>query len=155
MGTKLEGIIQKYKYAKLIKKEFGFNYINIFMYHFFKKNKSLTVIFKDQSFKMEFFKIASLSKLLNEGWQIRSVNNDYIKMFNVEDRSMITCRMQIPNDILQLVELWIAKIYGSEFEGKNVIDVGASKGDSSIFFCKKGAKRVIAFEPDQSSYVWL
>ena len=37
-------------------------------------------------------------------------------------------------------------------EGKEVIDVGANIGDSSIYFAKKGAKNVIAVEPDRISF---
>jgi hypothetical protein len=35
---------------------------------------------------------------------------------------------------------------------KEVIDIGANIGDSSIYFAKRGAKKVIAVEPDTISY---
>jgi hypothetical protein len=37
-------------------------------------------------------------------------------------------------------------------KGKEVIDVGANIGDSSIFFATKGAKKVIALEPNKKTY---
>lgn len=36
--------------------------------------------------------------------------------------------------------------------GKVVVDIGASIGDSSIYFAKRGARKVIAFEPNQQTY---
>ena len=33
-----------------------------------------------------------------------------------------------------------------------MVDIGASNGDSSIFFAKKGTKKVIGLEPDNWSY---
>lgn len=36
--------------------------------------------------------------------------------------------------------------------GKEVIDVGANIGDSSIYFAMKGARSVIAIEPNKASY---
>lgn len=36
--------------------------------------------------------------------------------------------------------------------GKTVIDVGASIGDSAIYFIRRGAKKVIAIEPSEQAY---
>lgn len=37
-------------------------------------------------------------------------------------------------------------------KGKTVIDIGAYKGESSLYFCARGAKKVFALEPCQSFY---
>lgn len=42
-----------------------------------------------------------------------------------------------------------------EVRDKFVIDVGASIGDSVIYFLARGAKKVIAFEPDKDSFNFL
>ncbi|MDA4130323.1 MAG: FkbM family methyltransferase, partial [Thaumarchaeota archaeon] len=39
-----------------------------------------------------------------------------------------------------------------DVRGKIVIDVGASMGDTPIYFAKKGAKEVYAFEPDKEEF---
>ena len=39
-----------------------------------------------------------------------------------------------------------------DVSGKTVIDIGANIADSSIYFCLKNAKKVIALEPFQYSY---
>jgi FkbM family methyltransferase len=36
--------------------------------------------------------------------------------------------------------------------GKEVLDIGANIGDSSIYFAKRGAKKVVGVEPDRISY---
>lgn len=51
-----------------------------------------------------------------------------------------------------LRELYQEHAYGDEFAGQTVIDVGMANGDSSIFFAKRGASRVIALEPFPASY---
>lgn len=42
-----------------------------------------------------------------------------------------------------------------EVAGKTVIDIGANIGDSSIYFVSKGARRVIAVEPNRQSFNYL
>ena len=39
-----------------------------------------------------------------------------------------------------------------DVNGRMVIDIGASIGDSSVYFAKKGAEKVIALEPNQETY---
>jgi FkbM family methyltransferase len=51
------------------------------------------------------------------------------------------------------VEVFIKNVYSFLDVGdKIVIDVGAGIGDSSIYFASRGAKRVIAIEPNRHSY---
>jgi hypothetical protein len=50
------------------------------------------------------------------------------------------------------------KTFGGEYEhfsveGKTVLDIGASIGDTAIYFIEKGAKRVIAYESDWFVYM--
>jgi FkbM family methyltransferase len=54
-------------------------------------------------------------------------------------------------DFGHLDEIYLHKVYGEKFSG-TVIDVGASNGDSSVFFAKRGADMVIALEPYPESY---
>ncbi len=39
-----------------------------------------------------------------------------------------------------------------DVKGKDVLDIGANIGDSTVFFCVKGARRVIAVEPFENSF---
>jgi len=54
-------------------------------------------------------------------------------------------------DVGHLQELFVDRAYGSSFSG-TVVDVGASNGDSAIFFAINGAERVVALEPDPESF---
>jgi hypothetical protein len=52
-----------------------------------------------------------------------------------------------------LDEIFVLNIYsGDEAKGRVVIDVGASIGDSALYFMKHGAVRVFAYEPDVDRY---
>lgn len=52
-----------------------------------------------------------------------------------------------------LDEVFVMQVYGKlDLRGKIVIDVGASVGDSSLFFIKMGCSKVIAIESDGPRY---
>ena len=52
-----------------------------------------------------------------------------------------------------LNEFFVKEPYGGlDVNGTDVVDVGASIGDTPIYFCLKGARRVIAFEPYPDTY---
>jgi len=95
--------------------------------------------------------ISALAKLLSNGWKILSVE-DGLLTFNNNDDITITCRTRTGFDIGHLGEIYIDNSYGYNVTGKNVIDIGMSNGDSSIYFAKKGAKKVVGIEPDKSSF---
>lgn len=44
------------------------------------------------------------------------------------------------------------QIYGTDVEGKNIIDVGANRGYFGIWAIHKGANNVLAFEPTKNTY---
>lgn len=44
-------------------------------------------------------------------------------------------------------EVFVKEIYNIDVSGRDVVDVGAFTGDSSIYFAVKGARRVVAIEP--------
>jgi FkbM family methyltransferase len=51
-----------------------------------------------------------------------------------------------------LFETFVGEQYNIDVKGREVVDVGANIGDSSIYFAIKGAKKVLAFEPLPSVY---
>ena len=52
-----------------------------------------------------------------------------------------------------IVEIFIKNVYSFlDVKDKVVIDIGASIGDSSIYFASRGAKQVVAVEPNRHSY---
>ncbi|MBB5254994.1 FkbM family methyltransferase [Sulfurisphaera ohwakuensis] len=51
-----------------------------------------------------------------------------------------------------VIEIFENKDYEIEVKGREVVDIGANIGDSSIYFAVNGAKKVIAVEPLPSVY---
>jgi FkbM family methyltransferase len=51
-----------------------------------------------------------------------------------------------------LFETFVEEQYNVDVKGREVVDVGANIGDSSIYFAIKGARKVLAFEPLPSVY---
>ena len=96
-------------------------------------------------------KLAQINQLLNSNWKILDSNDTYIIVKGPEGE-ILSCRAKIGFDLGHIIEIYLEKIYGDNFEGKNIIDIGMSNGDSSIYFAKKGAKRVIGLEPDKRSF---
>ncbi|MGA2800690.1 MAG: FkbM family methyltransferase [Candidatus Micrarchaeaceae archaeon] len=67
--------------------------------------------------------------------------------FNNEEQKRFT--LELINDIL------IKEAYKPlDVKGRDVVDVGAAIGDTSIYFALKGARRVYAYEP-QPQHFWM
>jgi len=60
-----------------------------------------------------------------------------------------------PSYVEALYKVFVKNEYNlslDEVEGKNVLDIGAFFGDSSILFYKLGAKKIVAIEPSEFPY---
>jgi len=56
-------------------------------------------------------------------------------------------------DVYTLSSIFVDSIYDKfNFHGKCVVDIGAYIGGSSIFFARKGARKIIAFEPNPTIF---
>ncbi len=55
-------------------------------------------------------------------------------------------------DLVHLKELLLEQEYGASFSGYRILDVGAYRGDTALFFCIYGAEKVIAVEPAPDNY---
>ena len=57
-------------------------------------------------------------------------------------------RANMLRSLMSLYEIYITEIYEElPVRGRAVIDVGAGIGDSTVYFAKKGASHIFAFEP--------
>ncbi|MEM3191240.1 MAG: FkbM family methyltransferase [Candidatus Parvarchaeota archaeon] len=90
-----------------------------------------------------------MSELLSIGWRIKNIENRFLVLY--KDVS-IKCRYDVGYDIGHLKEIFLDHVYGLDFKGKVVLDIGMSNGDSAIYFAKRGAKLVIGVEPFTESY---
>jgi len=92
-----------------------------------------------------------LAKLLSNGWKVLAVEDGLLTLEGNND-IIITCRTGTGFDLGHLIEIYVDKSYGYNPTGKNIIDIGMSNGDSSIYFAKNGAKKVVGIEPDKRSF---
>ena len=142
-------IKSKYKTAKLIHNYSDIGYIKLAGSYIRKTNVNLKVDNNKISFRVE--DLPSVIKLLENKWKIVSSSENSIT-WQSPDNTIITCRVDIGFDFGHLCEIFLDQAYGTNFNNKNIIDVGMSNGDSSIYFAKGGAKRVIGIEPDNRSF---
>ena len=96
------------------------------------------------------YNLIGLAKLLNRGWKIRHVDNDYL-LLSPQPGTVLKCRLNQGTDISLVSEIFVRQVYGSDFNQKVVVDVGAYNGDSAIYFARRGARLVIGLEPDPRS----
>jgi FkbM family methyltransferase len=94
------------------------------------------------------YNLIGLAKLLSRGWKIKHVDNDYLLLSAPEPGTILKCRLNQGTDISLVAEIFIRQVYGSDFDQKVVVDVGAYNGDSAIYFARRGARLVIGLEPD-------
>ncbi len=137
-------------YMKMIKKRLGMGYFNIFFDRIFTSKKDFEVVIKGRKIKIRSG-IGSLARLMDNGWNVFPLSEDVVQLEN-DYGIKITCRTEIGLDLVQMEEIFIDEIYKCNIVNKNVIDVGMNNGDSSIYFAKKGAKKVLGIEPDVRNY---
>ena len=89
-------------------------------------------------------------RLIESGYSVEVVNEKIVRVS--KENLKILCRTQTGFDFGHIVEIFENNTYLVDFRNKVVIDVGASNGDSSIFFWKNGASKVIGIEPMSESY---
>lgn len=136
-----------------LKGHFKINYFFILLEYVSNRNKPLKVTMTKTggSSFLTLGRMVELSHLLDNNWKIIDSTETHVKMKGPKDE-ILYCRTQVGSDLNHIIEIFLRKDYGVDFQGKNVIDIGMSNGDSSIFFAKNGAKRVIGVEPDIRSF---
>ena len=139
------------KLARLVHKYANMSYLSIGFRYLIGGNFEVTLSNSVSLKKISLITLAQLTILHDRGWYVASAEADFI-LLSSEKGINITCRANKGNDIGHLFEIFIRKIYGEHFEGKNVIDVGMSNGDSSIYFALQGAKKVLGVEPYSKSF---
>jgi len=145
-------MLSKYNKMKLMRKELNIGYISLIYHNIFKKNEELKIPLKDGSnTNIKAGYLPNLEKLLSNGWKVLAVEDGLLTLEGNND-IIITCRTGTGFDLGHLIEIYVDKSYGYNPTGKNIIDIGMSNGDSSIYFAKNGAKKVVGIEPDKRSF---
>ena len=141
----------KYDALKVIRKKLNVGYFRLVFQYLFNRHGGLEIVLGNHNINLRFSDSFALAKLLEQGWNILSSSEDHITLKS-QDNVVITCRTKIGFDFGHLNEIYLDKSYGSEFNGMNIIDIGMSNADSSIYFIKHGAKYVIGLEPDKQTF---
>ncbi|MBO0888670.1 FkbM family methyltransferase [Candidatus Bathyarchaeota archaeon] len=97
------------------------------------------------------YNLIGLARLLEHDWKVEKIDEDHVLLSKGVD-TKVKCRLNKGTDISLLAEIFVRKVYGEEFRGKTILDVGAYNGDSAILFAKGGAGLVIGLEPDPQNY---
>ena len=144
-------IYEKYKNAKQLHKNFKLGYFKIiYLYYFKNKCANLYLDILEEKICLTLSTLKQLNDILMNGWKVINFKNPFIKL-QLND-IVITCRINKGFDLGHLIEIYNNKVYGKNFINYNIIDVGMSNGDSTIYFAKYGAKKVVGLEPDKESY---
>ena len=91
----------------------------------------------------------ALASLLGEHWKMSDIQGHFL---TIRNGVAIKCRFDVGYDIGHVKEIFVDEVYGSGFEGKKVLDIGTSNGDSAVYFAGKGARIVVGVEPFAESY---
>ncbi len=140
-----------YERIKSIHKYLGIGYIRFVYYYILRRDTLLTIRIDDNKVDVRVSDLPFIAKLLENKWKVVQ-NSGRLITFQLPCDAIINCRTDTGYDFGHLVEIFLQKSYGSDFDNMNVIDIGASNGDSSIYFAKNGARRVIGIEPDRRSF---
>lgn len=141
----------KYDDLKTIHRELSVNYFRLVFLYLFDRYRSVDLVLGNHNISLRLSDLFALSKLLESGWSILSSTENHVTLKS-HDNVVITCRTKIGYDFGHLNEIYLGKSYGTEFNGKNIIDIGMSNADSSIYFIKHGAKYVVGLEPDKQTF---
>jgi len=104
-----------------------------------------------------------LLSLSNRGWSILSVDNCYKlekagSTYLIEQLAENSFRLKSKNTeligpkeslMVYFNELFEAELYENIYLNKTVLDIGGFCGETAVFFSKRGAKKVIIYEPVQ------
>ncbi|WP_182126115.1 FkbM family methyltransferase [Nitrosopumilus sp. b2] len=97
---------------------------------------------------------------LNFPFEVQAIANGFRDIFEVNSEVLTIKKNEIPETKLigwqdngDVFGVFFDEYLSDlSFKGKNVIDIGANIGDSSIYFALKNAHKVIALEPMPANY---
>ena len=74
----------------------------------------------------------TLAHLLTSGFRVASADDGTMTL--TDSRIGLKCRLGSGFDLGHINEIFVQKTYGTDFRDKVVLDIGASNGDSAIWF---------------------
>jgi FkbM family methyltransferase len=129
------------------------NWIFIAILYVLKTYPSKVVLRKPKS-KLAYrfrvpFELYLLARLLDNGFELEANGEENITLRHEESGTRIRCQA---GSLYSLNEIYVNRVYGDDFKGAVVIDVGMYNGDSSLYFAARGARLVLGLEPNRKSF---
>ena len=125
------------------------------VFHFILKKPIGKVVFKGLSNPLFFEKCTAapifLASLIDNGWSIFKTNENEM-VIGFGESVKFNLSVDKKEGWHGLYEVFIKKIYGTNFRDKRILDIGMNIADSSIYFAVNGAKKIIAVEPIPTAY---
>jgi len=148
-------LIDEVRMASLLHKELGVGYFQFL--RGYTKGRVVTIRIKNSSVKMDIYKAYYFAKILrnieDHGWKIIDSANNLVVYENKQKGFKFYSRIDDILDFTSVIdEVFVQELYKANVKNKVVIDVGAYRGESAIYFALQGAKRIIALEPDEENY---
>ena len=140
------------KGVRFLKEELGISYMQIIKTALTKGKFNLLIngIQINADLRKAFYIAINLHEIKKAGWEISVVNN--FVMYRKENVKLYGKINEDFGYAATINEVFVKEAYKADVKDKVVIDVGAYRGESSIYFALQGAKKVIALEPAEESY---
>jgi len=137
--------MDKIKIATLLHEEFGVSYLQ-FLRGTLTKDDIVTIHIKDLSVNMDIYKAYYFAKTLrnveNHGWRIVDTINNLVIFENKQNGIKFYSRIDDCLNFTSVInEVFVEEPYKSNVTNKVVIDVGAYRGESAIYFVINGAEK--------------
>lgn len=104
---------------------------------------------KSKEFDLDIFALEVIKELMDYGINFYQYDRDFF-ITEINQYTKFFIRKHFVSDWQVLVQNFIYNQYDFLYrflKDSYVLDIGAYIGDTAILFCKKGAKKVYAFEP--------
>lgn len=123
--------------------------------HFMLRIPIGKVVFKDLPNTLFFEKCTAvpilLASLIDNGWRILKINKNEV-VLGLGELVKFNLSLDKKDGWHELYEVFIKKVYGTDFRDKRILDIGMNIADSSIYFAVNGAKTIIGVEPIPTTY---
>jgi FkbM family methyltransferase len=130
------------------------NWVSVILRHLFRRPPPVEIVLRNgvRVPGTNGHHIWALMDLLAAGWTIRWDDRENLFVLSSAKERV---ELRFRRDRLfasPVVEIYLKHVYGDSFPNQTVVDIGMGTGDSSIFFARRGASRVIGVEPFPSSF---
>lgn len=96
-------------------------------------------------------RVFALADAIGSGWTARGEPGSLL-VVRPPGGPSFAVRWSSGFDLENAIEVFRDEVYRSDVHARVVVDGGAGTGDSALYFCEQGARRVYAFEPHPESF---